>query len=94
MLKGSEPSKIKDWVCVLERGTDYEVILAREYLASREIPSNVLSKKDSSLGLNFGELSKVYLYVPAEFEKEAREALQELDDQIDEDDPSEENGGH
>ena len=79
MLRGSEPNKIKNWVCVLERGTNYEVELAKNYLSNLKIPSNILSKRDSSYSLNIGEMSMVYLYVPEEFEKKAREALRELD---------------
>lgn len=78
MLKGSQPNKIENWVCVLERGTEYEVQLAKNYLANRKIPSNILSKRDSSYSLNFGEMSMVYLYVPKEFEERARKALEEL----------------
>lgn len=91
MFKDSEPNKINNWVCVLERGTDYEVQLAKSYLSSLKIPSNILSKRDSSYSFNFGELSKVYLYVPKEFEKRARKALAELNESdFDPDDP--ENG--
>lgn len=64
----------------MERGTEYEVQLARNYLSSLKIPSNILSKRDSSVSLNFGELSMVYLYVPKEYEKRARKALTELND--------------
>lgn len=64
----------------MERGTEYEVQLARNYLSSLKIPSNILSKRDSSVSLNFGELSMVYLYVPKEYEKRARKALAELND--------------
>ncbi|TVQ65726.1 MAG: hypothetical protein EA360_08385 [Balneolaceae bacterium] len=78
MLKGAEPNKIKNWVCILEKGTEYEVELAKSYLASLRIPSNILSKRDSSYSLNIGEMSMVYLYVPVEFEKKARKALSEL----------------
>jgi hypothetical protein len=80
MLKGSEPNKIKNWVCVLERGTEYEVELAKSYLSSMKIPSNILSKRDSSYSLNIGEMSMVYLYVPVEFEKKARKALERLNE--------------
>lgn len=83
MLRGSEPNKIKNWVCVLERGTEYEVELAKNYLSNLKIPSNILSKRDSSYNFNFGEMSMVYLYVPKEFEKKAREALAELNEQED-----------
>jgi len=83
MLRGSEPNKIKNWVCVLERGTEYEVELAKNYLANLKIPSNILSKRDSSYNLNFGEMSMVYLYVPKEFEKKAKKALAELNEEKD-----------
>ncbi|MDZ7718175.1 MAG: hypothetical protein U5K72_05075 [Balneolaceae bacterium] len=83
MLRGSEPNKIKNWVCILERGTEYEVELAKNYLSNLKIPSNILSKRDSSYSLNFGEMSMVYLYVPKEFEKKARKALAELNEQED-----------
>ncbi len=95
MFKGSKPNKIDNWVCVLERGTEYEVELAKSYLSSLKIPSNILSKRDSSYSLNIGEMSMVYLYVPVEFEKKARKALRQLDEsEIDEDDddfPKDEN---
>lgn len=78
MLKGSEPTKFDNWVCVMERGTEYEIQLAHNYLQNLEIPSNILSKRDSSYSLNFGEMSMVYLYVPKEFEKEARNAIREF----------------
>ena len=82
MFKGSEPNKIKNWVCLLERGTEYEVQLIKSYLDSLQIPSNILSKRDSSFTQNFGELSMVYLYVPKEFEKSARKALAELNEEL------------
>lgn len=77
---GPKPKDIDNWVCILERGTEYEVALARNYLSHLKIPSNILSKRDSSVNLNIGETSMVYLYVPREFEKRARKALKELDE--------------
>jgi hypothetical protein len=81
MLKGSSPNKFDKWVCILERGTEYEVQMAKNYLTSLDIPSNILSKRDSSYSLNIGEMSMVYLYVPKEFEKRARKALADLDEE-------------
>ncbi|WP_245683871.1 hypothetical protein [Rhodohalobacter halophilus] len=89
MLKGSKPNQFDNWVCVMERGTEYEVQMAKNYLSNINIPSNILSKRDSSYSLNIGEMSMVYLYVPKEFEKAARMALQELS-QSEEDENSEE----
>lgn len=80
MLKGSNPNKIDNWVCILERGTEHEVNLVKNYLDSQNIPSNILSKRDSSINLNYGELSMVYLYVPEEFEDSARDVLREVDE--------------
>lgn len=92
MLRGSEPNNIKNWVCILERGTEYEVELAKNYLSNLKIPSNILSKRDSSYSLNFGEMSMVYLYVPKEFEIKARKALAKLNEKDDDFDWNE-NGG-
>lgn len=79
MFEGPKPNEIEDWVCVFERGTEYEVESAKNYLSSLDIPSNILSKRDSAFSLNVGETALVYLYVPNEYEQEAREAIDELD---------------
>jgi len=63
----------------MERGTEYEVEIAKNYLADLDIPSNILSKRDSAISVNVGEMALVYLYVPNEYEEEAREALEEMD---------------
>lgn len=91
MLKGPEPSNINNWVCVLEKGTEYEVELAKNYLADLDIPATVLSKRDSSLSMNIGDMSMVYLYVPKEFGKQARQALQKLNES-EEDEDNRDNG--
>jgi hypothetical protein len=74
------PNDIDNWVCVLERSTDLEIEMAKNYLSNLEIPSNILSKRDSAYSLNLGEMAMVYLYVPKEYEKKARKALAELED--------------
>ncbi|SHE97918.1 Putative signal transducing protein [Fodinibius roseus] len=79
MFDGPKPNEIEDWVCVFERGTEYEVESAKNYLSSMEIPSQILSKRDSAFSLNVGETALVYLYVPKDFEQQAREALEELE---------------
>lgn len=79
MFQGSEPNDIEDWVCVMERGTEYEVKIAKNYLTEQNIPSNILSKRDSSFSVNYGEMGMVYLYVPDEYEDKAREALEEFE---------------
>jgi len=89
MFKDPTPNKFENWVCILERGTEYEVQMAKNYLNSLQIPSNILSKRDRSYSLNIGEMSMVYLYVPNEFEEEAREALEELDDTVEDNEEDE-----
>ncbi|MBN2731173.1 MAG: hypothetical protein JXR26_01975 [Balneolaceae bacterium] len=87
MLQDPKPDDIENWVCVMERGTEYEIEMAKDYLSNLEIPSNILSKRDSSFNLNVSDMAHVYLYVPNEYEAEAREALAEWDtpsDQADE----------
>lgn len=79
MFEGPEPENIENWVCVLEGSTDYEVNMAQNYLSNLDIPSNILSKRDSAYSLNVGEMALVYLYVPEEYEGEARSALEELE---------------
>lgn len=81
MFEGPKPSDIKNWVCILERNTEYEVQLVKGYLSNLNIPSNILSKRDSAYSLTVGETALVYLYVPKEYEQEARQALDELEEQ-------------
>ncbi len=62
----------------MEGGNEFDVGLAKTYLSSLKIPSNILSKRDSAYSLTVGEMALVYLYVPVEFEKKARKALEQL----------------
>lgn len=61
----------------MERSTEFEVEMARNYLSNLQIPSNILSKRDSAYSLTVGEMALVYLYVPEEYEERARKALEE-----------------
>ena len=83
MLRDPKPNEIENWVCVMERGTEYEIEMAKNYLSNLEIPSNILSKRDSSYNLNIGDMALVYLYVPNEYETRARKALSEWEDALD-----------
>jgi hypothetical protein len=89
MFKSSEPNNIENWVCVMEGGTEYEVEIAKNYLNDHNIPSNILSKRDSSFSVNYGEMGMVYLYVPNEYEEQARQALDEFEIPDDVDDEEE-----
>lgn len=89
MLQDPKPDDIDNWVCVMERGTEYEIEMAKDYLANLEIPSNILSKRDSSFNLNISDMAHVYLYVPNEYETKARKALAEWDASSDETDEQE-----
>lgn len=88
MFDNPEPNDIENWVCVMEAGTEYEVEIAKNYLSDHNIPANILSKRDSSISVNVSEMALVYLYVPREYEEEAREALKEFE--IPEDEKEEE----
>ncbi len=79
LFSDSKPNDIENWVCVMERSTNLEVEMARNYLSNLKIPSNILSKRDTAYSLNVGDMALVYLYVPKEFEKKARQALEDLE---------------
>ncbi|MCW9708594.1 hypothetical protein [Fodinibius salsisoli] len=79
MFDNLKPNEIEDWICIFERGTEYEVEAAKNYLSNMDIPSQILSKRDSAFSLNIGDTALVYLYVPKEYEQQAREAMEELD---------------
>lgn len=80
MFDEPNPNDVENWVCVMQRGTEYEVEMAKNYLSNLKIPSNILSKRDSAYNLNVGDMALVYLYVPQEFEQKARRALAEWQD--------------
>jgi hypothetical protein len=86
IFDGPKANEIDNWVCVLERSTNYEVEMAKNYLASLKIPSNILSKRDSAYSLTVSEMALVYLYVPKEYETKARKALNDLEKEIDNED--------
>ena len=79
MFNNTDPNQIENWTCIMERGTEYEVEIAKNYLSDMDIPANILSKRDSAISVNVGEMAHVYLYVPNEYAEEARNALEELE---------------
>lgn len=82
MFKEPKPNEIENWVCIRESGKEYEIEIAKNYLAEYDIPAQMLSKRDSSFSINIGETALVYLYVPKEYEEEARKVLK--DSELDE----------
>jgi len=76
-----KPNKIEGWACIMQRGTEYEVAMAKNYLSNLKIPSNILSKRDTAYNFIIGNMSPVFLYVPEEYEQRARKALAEWDDE-------------
>lgn len=78
IFQDPKPDKVDNWACVLEGSTEIEIRMARNYLSNLKIPSNILSKRDSAYNLNVGEMALVYLYVPVEYEEQARKALEDL----------------
>ena len=85
-----KPNEIENWVCVLEGSTDLEIEMAKNYLSNLKIPSNILSKRDSAYSLNVSEMAMVYLYVPVDYEKQARKALNDLEESKEEFNPDSE----
>ena len=73
-----KPDDIDHWVCILEGSNEFDIGLAKTYLSSMAIPSNILSKRDSAYSLTIGSMARIYLYVPEEFEKKARKALEQM----------------
>ncbi len=82
MFNEPKPNSIKNWVCILQGVTEYEIEMAKNFLSNLKIPSNILSKRDSAYNFNIGSMALVYLYVPKEYEKKAKRALAEwMDDE-------------
>lgn len=77
MFNSPTPDTIEGWICIYETSTEYESQLIKNYLNSRDIECQILSKHDSAFDLNVGDMSVIFLYVPKEMEKEAREAIDE-----------------
>ncbi|HEX6981131.1 MAG TPA: hypothetical protein VF181_00045 [Balneolaceae bacterium] len=79
MFNDPKPNDINNWVCIMERSTELEIVPVQNYLSNLDIPSNILTKRDSAFNLSVGDLALVYLYVPKEYEEEARQAIEEMD---------------
>lgn len=71
------PDSIKGWVCIYETSMDYDANLAKNFLEDCGYDCQILSKRDSAYNLNVGDMAVIFLYVRAEDEAEAIEAIKE-----------------
>jgi len=77
MFSTPKPNNIEDWECIYETTTEYDAQLAKNYLENREIKVSILSKRDSSFDVNVGDLALIYVYVPKDSVKDAKDAIDE-----------------
>lgn len=81
MLKDKiRPDEFDDWKCVYETSIESEANLVHEYLQDQGVSCQILSKKDSSFNVNFGDLSLIFVYVPENEVRKAEKALKEWKD--------------
>ena len=64
IFQDPQANDIENWVCVFKGGAEFQAELAHNYLSNLNIPSNILSKRDTAIGLNVGDLAVIFLYVP------------------------------
>jgi hypothetical protein len=81
MFSDPKPEAVPNWSCILQRSDAISIELAKSYLNDHQIPSQILSKRDSAYSLNVGLMAQVYLYVPEEFADKARQLVHEYLDQ-------------
>jgi len=72
-----KPDEVDNWKCVYETSIESEAGLVKAFLKDQGLECEVLSKKDSAYTVNFGDLSALFVYVPAEQADDALKALEE-----------------
>ncbi len=72
-----KPDNVDNWKCVYETSIESEASLVKAFLKDQGLECEVLSKKDSAYTVNFGDLSALFVYVPADQAGKAVEALEE-----------------
>ncbi len=77
MLRDLQPTDLYGWTCVFESASEVEAEMIRAYLADRELPVEILNKKDRTYTVGVGHLSQVFVYVPTDHADAARQALAE-----------------
>ena len=80
MFTNPKPNAIKDWTCILESTQEFEVNLAHNFLKDQDVPSQILSKRDTAYSLVVGEMALMYLYVPNEYAEQAIDLLESIPD--------------
>lgn len=72
-----KPDEVDNWKCVYETSIESEARLVQAFLKDQGLECEVLSKKDSAYTVNFGDLSALFVYVPADQADKAFKALEE-----------------
>ena len=80
MFTNPKPNAIQDWTCILESTQEFEVNLAHNFLTDQDVPSHILSKRDTAYSLVVGEMALMYLYVPNEYVEQAIDLLKSIPD--------------
>tara|TARA_Y200000002_G_scaffold355374_1_gene336296 strand:+ start:13027 stop:13371 length:345 start_codon:yes stop_codon:yes gene_type:complete len=80
MFTNPKPNAIQDWTCILESTQEFEVNLAHNFLKDQDVPSQILSKRDTAYSLVVGEMALMYLYVPNEYAEQAIDLLESIPD--------------
>ena len=80
MFTNPKPNAIQDWTCILESTQEFEVNLAHNFLTDQDVPSHILSKRDTAYSLVIGEMALMYLYVPNEYVEQAIDLLESIPD--------------
>ena len=80
MFTNPNPNAIQDWACILESTQEFEVNLAHNFLKDQDVPSQILSKRDTAYSLVVGEMALMYLYVPNEYVEQAIDLLESIPD--------------
>ena len=90
MFTSPKPNEIRDWTCILESTQEFEVNLCHNFLKDNDIPSQILSKRDTAYSLVVGEMALMYLYVPNEYSEQAINLLDSIPEANLDDAPTEE----
>ena len=74
---------LENWPIVRIVGTEEEAQLIRGFLDNQDIPAQVESLLFHQEPVNFGHLGEIRIRVPAEYEQQAFDALDEADHGVD-----------